>query len=170
MSAGSWIRKLLGGSGTARGEKNKNGAGKKAKDNESGVAGFYYNYEGSVGGDNFRYALKSSNGVVIFSYESMEHRKAGEMTKEVSGSVLESLNEICVSCRVAEWDGFSKRNTGVCDGEGFSIGIVFGDGSDLYADGTNVFPERYGEFCERIHALFDPIRDELLTAIKEDED
>ena len=151
------------------GEKGTNGAGKKARDNESGIQYFSYRYNGSIGGNNHRYELTEKDGAVTFTFESMVYPDLGEARTEVNPQVLTRLKELYRELRLAEWDGYSKYNPLVLDGEGFALSIRFCDGGRLSADGTNAFPPRYGEFCDAMRAILDPLRDEILKARETDD-
>lgn len=152
-----FIRNVIGA-----GEKGDKGIGKKAKDNKSGLCGFYYGYDGTIGRNNYSYDIKKQDGVTVFEYKSLEHEDLGEMKKTVGDGLCEKLNEIYLEYRVAEWDGFSRYNTEICDGAGFSLSLYFNDGKSVYAHGSNAYPERYRDFIDKVKSLLDPLRDELL--------
>ncbi|MBP5231759.1 MAG: hypothetical protein ILO68_08505, partial [Clostridia bacterium] len=67
-----------------------------------------------------------------------------------------------LSLRIAEWDGFQRYNSMVCDGDGFSVRFGFQDGGSVNAHGSNAYPDRYREFRQGMDALLDPIRDQML--------
>ena len=146
------------------GEEGSNGIGDKAKDNTSGIVSFRYSYDGSIGGNNYAYEVKLEDGKVLFTYESMEHWDYGEMTCEVPADVLAGLEAIYREFRLATWDGYSKYNSWVSDGEGFSVSIGFADGASMSAHGTNAFPKGYRDVRARFDALFAPFVEQLLEA------
>ncbi|MBQ7699940.1 MAG: hypothetical protein IJT49_06325 [Clostridia bacterium] len=144
------------------GEEGEEGIGKKADDNKSGLCGFSYSYDGTIGGNNFHYRIKKEADAFVFEYDSMEHRDYGMMKIAVSSDIMKQLYDLYLSCRVAEWDGYSKYNTMVCDGNGFSLSLKFNDGGRLSASGTNAFPPGYRQFCDGMNKILDPLRDEML--------
>ena len=149
------------------GEEGKDGLGKKAVDNKSGLSYFYFSYDGTIGGNNYHYRVENKDGVCVFEYETMEHPDYGKMTMTVDGSVLDELNDLYLKYRIAEWEGYSKYNTMVCDGDGFSLSLKFNDKKYMSASGTNAYPERYGQFCGDVDGILDPLRDRLLAEAKE---
>ena len=56
---------------------------------------------------------------------------------------VQALMEVIETYDVSSWDGFSKANENVLDGEGFSLEIGFTDGTCVKADGDNAFPDHY---------------------------
>lgn len=145
------------------GEEGEEGIGKTAVDNLSGIKYFRYAYNGSIGGDNFYYELNRTEGGAVFAYWSMLHPERDRMETPVGEEILDRVNGIYLSCRLAEWDGYSKYNTCVFDGSGFMLSIVFNDGASMRADGTNAFPKGYRGFIEKLDALLEPISEELLN-------
>ncbi|MBO4868175.1 MAG: hypothetical protein J5585_00525 [Clostridia bacterium] len=143
-------------------EKGTDGEGKKAVSNKSGLKRFNYSYDGTIGGNNCSYDLRYENGVPVLRYESMEHPDYGEMKTEIGEDVVDTLNNIYLNLRIAEWNGYSKYNPEVCDGEGFSLSMGFNDGKSLSASGTNAFPPGYGAFCAAMERVLEPIRDRML--------
>ena len=148
------------------GEKGSNGAGRRAKDNKSGILSFSYRYDGTIGGSNYVYGIEKRENGVFFTYESMMYHDLGKAEVPVDNTVPERLNDVYLSCRLAEWDGYSKYNPYVCDGEGFSLSIRFNDGASLYTNGMNAFPDRYAEFCAAMSEILDPIRDKVIDSVK----
>ena len=150
------------GCGTKPGVTGSNGLGKRAKDNESGVVGFYYHYDGTIGGDSFTYQVQKKDDKIMLTYESMEHSDWGEMTKELDEAFLSRLTELYKNCRVAAWEGYRKTNTMVSDGDGFSLSLYFADGKSMSASGMNAHPEGYRDFRDAMNEIFDPVIKELL--------
>ncbi|MBQ7725692.1 MAG: hypothetical protein IJT66_00955 [Clostridia bacterium] len=149
------------------GERGTNGAGRWARINKSGISDFYYYFDGTVGGNNFHYRVTEKDNRVLFAYRFMEFPDLKETQMAVDRDVLEQLNQLYLRYRLAAWNGFSKYHQHVCDGSAFSLQITFRDGAVLCADGRNVFPPRYHEFCAAMKALLDPLRDALLNAAKD---
>lgn len=70
------------------------------------------------------------------------------MTDEEVAAFAESLGDL------SAWDGFSKDNPNVLDGESFRLNIAFTDGSSVTAWGSNAFPEGYPDAKSTINAFF----------------
>lgn len=144
------------------GEEGEDGIGKKALDNNSGLSYFYYSYDGTIGGNNYHYRIENKDGEYTFEYEAMDHDDYGKMTAAVDSSVIDKLNDLYLKCRVAEWDGYSKYNSMICDGDGFSLSLKFNDKKHMSASGSNAYPERYRQFYDGMNEILSPFRDKLL--------
>ena len=144
------------------GESGKGGAGIFARSNKSGITEFVYRFDGTIGGNNFCYRVTKKENGAVFGFKSMLYRDLGEAETEADGELLDRLDKIYRDLRIAAWNGFSKYNRHIRDGTGFSLSIRFSDGKSLYANGTNAFPPRYGEFRAAIGELLDPLRDSLI--------
>lgn len=145
------------------GIKGTNGLGSLASENPSDIQSFRYSYDGTIGGNNFSYELRTSDEGYTFIYASMEHPDYGEMSADVPSDLAVELKAAYSDCRVFEWDGFHKYVTNVCDGSGFSIWFSFLDGNSMSASGTNCEPARYYEFETRMKMLFSPYVARLLS-------
>lgn len=56
--------------------------------------------------------------------------------------------ELCAKLHafgVQRWNGFSKSNPNVLDGDSFSLNIELTDGSTITAYGSNAYPKNYQE-------------------------
>ena len=144
------------------GEEGTEGIGPSAVDNESGIVFFRYAYDDSIGGNNHSYTVTMEDGTATFVYETMEHSDYGEMSCQLPAEALAQLEALYKQCRVATWNGYSKYNSWVSDGEGFSLDIRFADGERLTASGTNAFPDGYGNFRNGLRELFAPYVERLL--------
>ena len=149
------------------GEEGDDGLGKKAASNNSGLLKFYYSYDGTIGGNNYHFKIYKENDSFVFEYESMQHKDYGVMKMPVDSSIMDKLNDLYLSCRVFEWEGYSKYNSMVCDGKGFSLDIRFNDGKYMSASGTNAFPERYGKFYDGMCKILDPLCEKMLETARQ---
>ncbi|MBQ3934958.1 MAG: hypothetical protein II715_03990 [Clostridia bacterium] len=155
MAAGRIIRKLLF-------EKGPSGAGPMAKDNMSGLESFSFNFDGTIGGNNYTYVLNRVEGKWIFQFEGMAYSHYGTLSREVDPSVPERLYRVYLDQRIACWDGYQKYDPNVCDGSGFSVYYRFGDGKSVSASGMNAFPDGYADFTAAVEEIFSPVREEML--------
>ncbi len=132
------------------------------KENKSGIKEFRFNYSNPFGACSYSYAVKNKGGKVIFEFEDDQHREFETMSCEIGNDILEKLNDYYVKDKIKKWDGFSKTNRHVLDGDGFSLEICFNDGRSLYARGSNSFPAGYSDFVGNIRSLFKPYTEMLL--------
>ena len=159
---GTALLRLILRIGFISGEKGKTGKGILARSNKSGIAKFSYRFDGTIGGNNFVYTVAEKDGAAVFACESMRRRDVGKAEMPVDKNVLERLYKAYLDLRLAAWNGYSRYNSRIHDGRGFSLSIRFRDGKELSASGMNAFPARYGEFCERMGEILDPLKDKLL--------
>ena len=157
------ILSFITGRAGSLGEKGSNGIGKKAKDNESGIQSFIYRYNNSFGASSYNWNVTEKDGKVTFTYDSMQHEEFGEMKLECDKEILDKLYGVYKDIRIAEWDGYDKHNPNVLDGDGFSLKIVFNDGADLSAHGSNACPARYGDFKSAIYEVLAPLQEKILA-------
>ena len=143
------------------GEKGKSGIGLRAKSNESGLKSFYYGYHGSRRGSN--YTVVSENGKAVLKYDSGKNREFGLMEYECEASLMEALYGLYKDCNICSWNGFSKVNKRVLDGDGFSLKLIFNDGKELSAYGSNAFPKGYGDFIQKLDELMTPVKNACLA-------
>ena len=143
------------------------GAGDAAEENNSGVTYFYYSYNGSIGGNSFSYEVSKRDEGIIFVFEGLEFRHLGEMRTELDEAFLGKLDSLYRECNLRKWDGYSKTNRMVLDGDGFSLRIKFGNGKSISASGSNCTPKGYREFREKMNALFEPLKEKLLDEAKQ---
>ena len=69
--------------------------------------------------------------------------------------VNQKVMEIISKYDVFSWDGFDKDNRWVLDGEDFTFKLVLSDGTDVYATGSNKFPNNYRDVFFELEALFE---------------
>ena len=95
-----------------------------------------------VGFDGLDYTLHIENGF-------------GDDYQTLKPEVNQRIMEIISKYDVLSWDGFDKDNRWVLDGEDFTFKLVLSDGTDVYATGSNKFPENYREVFSELEALFE---------------
>jgi len=139
------------------------GEGDSALDNESGLTGFCYHYDGTIGGNNYTISVKKTDEGYALSYASMEHREFGEMTGPLDAAFVSALDELLKRHHITRWNGFSKVARGVCDGDGFSLEVKYEDKKTVRASGSNACPRGYCEFKRDMMSMFTPKLEELLS-------
>ncbi|MBQ2412130.1 MAG: hypothetical protein II313_01760, partial [Anaerotignum sp.] len=73
---------------------------------------------------------------------------------DLEDDIMDQLETIVYEHQMYQWDGFSKTDTNVMDGEGFSLDITFMDGTTVSAHGSNAFPSGYGAAEDAFNGLF----------------
>ena len=95
-----------------------------------------------VGFDGQDYTLHIENGF-------------GDDYQTLKPDVNQKIMEIISKYDVFSWDGFDKDNRWVLDGEDFTFKLVLSDGTDVYATGSNKFPNNYRDVFSELEALFE---------------
>ena len=92
----------------------------------------------------YRYGEIRYDSYNIFLDEEGYHISVNdEESVPMNDEAVQALMEVIETYDVSSWDGFSKANENVLDGEGFSLEIGFTDGTCVKADGDNAFPDHY---------------------------
>ncbi len=85
------------------------------------------------------------------------------MTDEDMAAFSTLLHEL----NLAEWNGFRKSDPDVLDGEDFSLSVVFADGDEISAYGSNSFPSGYEDKMSRIEDFFRTLMEDYEINIPE---
>ena len=132
-----------------------------AENNTSGINGFYYSYDGTIGGNNYSISIKKDADKYILEYITMEYRDYGTMTMELDQQFIDELDLICQNNKVCKWNGFSGHDKNVCDGDGFSLRIKYNDEGCVECDGMNSYPSGYWDYIKQVKELFEDKLNEL---------
>ena len=123
--------------------------------------------ESDIAFDYFCYSNSGSSTYEIYSYEVGRDEETGEWTVicelhcgydtytlPADAELMNKLTEIMDAHTLRQWDGFSASDSMVLDGSGFSLEVDFEDGSAVYAQGSNSFPDGFNEAKQAIDGLF----------------
>lgn len=149
-------------------EKGKDGLGSKAVVNTSGLTYFYYSYNGSIDAGSWSFEVSEEDGAALVKYEGMRYSEYGEMTSTEDIALLKDLEKLYVDNNICQWEGYSKYNPNVLDGDGFSLDLKFADEKGMSASGSNTFPDGYGDFSREMHEIIDPVIDKILEARRQE--
>ena len=67
------------------------------------------------------------------------------------------LCALCDELGLKSWDGFSGTNSGVLDGDGFSVSVEFADGGRVHASGYMRFPRGYRMAKDALFSFFEGV-------------
>ena len=117
---------------------------------------FYYSHSGSMVDEIYSYEIKSDESsptgyTVIFDLNCGYEVYSTSADAELVQAVIDLIEE----CELHKWNGFNETDSMVMDGSGFSLWIVYADGTEIYAHGSNSFPANYGESADKIDMLFE---------------
>ena len=94
----------------------------------------------------------------IVSFKDDGVKEEDKLTREVGKDEVLKLEEIFNKYYIYEWDGYSKADQDVLDGNSFSLNYKNADKISISASGYMMYPERYRDFKEEIiyfyHNLF----------------
>lgn len=77
----------------------------------------------------------------------IDYDKNGKEKKyKIDRATMDAISTLCSNLNILSWDGYDMCDEDVLDGGGFSLNIVFEDGTTVRAEGDNCFPENYSEF------------------------
>lgn len=130
----------------------KDGVGEYKK-----VVGCHFNISGMREG--FSYTIKKDEkNEGRYVLECDDHSNSiSEITCSVGEDTMEKLSQLVSDRNILSWDGFSKSMRGVLDGSGFSLEVVFEDGTYVSAHGSNSFPKNYNEFEREFLEIMGPV-------------
>ncbi len=72
---------------------------------------------------------------------------------------IEDVEALLDEYRIAAWNGFRGVDRYALDGESFSLGLTYADGSTVTASGSNEFPDGYFAFSGALDGLVQPYID-----------
>lgn len=113
---------------------------------------FSYQHRGSSAYDGYRYTFYRDETGVHLTADMNSGREKLQVTLDVE--TMEKLEQIVFAHQMQNWDGFSKTNSHVMDGEGFSLHITFMDDTEISAKGNNAFPAGYGDAENAFGGMF----------------
>ena len=88
---------------------------------------------------------------------------------EVDSKDVDRILRILQDHDVSSWDGFSKSDKNVLDGDGFSFKVVTKNNQSIYADGYMKFPKYYFEVVSELKTIFNDICDKTFLPLFEHE-
>lgn len=100
----------------------------------------------------FKYDDNSDRYMVMIKPYLIEDENRLEV--EVDESFKDKLKEILVKYEVFKWEGFSKSDHNVLDGDSFSFNAWFKDKTSIHASGYMMWPENYRNVRDELDKLF----------------
>ena len=117
------------------------------------ITSFSYEY-GSYFPGYFQYDIVKDNGRYQLSIQGYND-KAVNVSKQISVSDVDRLAKIINQYQIYQWNGFNQEDKGVMDGDGFTLHIVYEDGSIIDAHGYMKYPNNYREGHNKICSFFE---------------
>ncbi len=117
------------------------------------IIAFSFTHNGSSMDQCYRYSASLEDDSIRMHTEELF---SGGLVLDtlVTEPVLEQLGAIAGKYRLDLWDGFDKTKKSTRDGTSFTLSIALADGTTIYAQGSNKFPDGYSDAKSEIAALF----------------
>lgn len=122
------------------------------KATQAPVIAFHYSHRGTSYDSIYSYEVEASGNDYRFRFLPMREEDA--QTAIMTESDVAALHEIINRFDLWKWHGFNKSASGVLDGAGFTLTILFADGTVIEAHGNNAFPQNYNKALSEIKILF----------------
>ena len=90
---------------------------------------------------------------MTLEWEAPQVARRANVTPEQYARLCELTDELGLK----SWDGFSGTDSGVLDGEGFSVHIDFAGGEKARASGYMCFPKGYREAKRKMFSFFETV-------------
>ena len=121
------------------------------------LTSLYLSYsKGYMMNANIQYDFKYDDKTNKYIVEIKPYLVADEdkLVTEVDEKFQNKLKEILIKYDVAKWDGFSKSDQNVLDGDSFSFGAWFKDKTSIHASGYMMWPDNYSNVRGELDSLF----------------
>lgn len=116
------------------------------------IRSFEYYHNGSSAYDGYNYTFyRDEEGVHLTAELNCGWEK---LDVDLDDETMAQLETIVFEHRMHNWDGFSKTDSNIMDGEGFSLYIDFMDNTRISAHGSNAFPKGYGDAESAFNEIF----------------
>ncbi len=119
---------------------------------------FYYTNGYAINSD-IRYEIdcKDKCIAIVKPYGKSDDEKIEvEINKETLNEIIDVLNKY----DVIKWNGFSKSDHDVLDGDSFSMHFTYNDGKRVSASGYMMWPENYREVQKELDSIFKEIEND----------
>lgn len=74
--------------------------------------------------------------------------------KKIDLSFVKKIEDILNKYNVSRWNGFSKSDKNVLDGNSFSLSVIFQNDEKISASGYMMYPDNYGDVSGELDKLF----------------
>ena len=121
----------------------------------TGVSRLSFGY--SVGNymyGSVNYELNEKDGVYTATIKQNEVPEEGALVVEVDADFAERVAALLRENEVGKWNGFSKSDKNVLDGDSFHLYLTTTEGETVSASGYMMWPTHYGKVCGGLDGLF----------------
>ncbi|MBO7401789.1 MAG: hypothetical protein J6U10_02225 [Lachnospiraceae bacterium] len=119
------------------------------------VKSFRFSYSnGSMMNSSTVYELTSKDGEYIARYKPYLIPEKLTLEIKTDKAFADTLAEIMKKNNVGKWDGYSKSDKNVLDGDSFGFSARYGDKGSISAHGYMKYPANYGKFSGEVDEAF----------------
>ncbi len=79
------------------------------------------------------------------------------ITVKISNEDIKKIEEILRKYEVGKWNGFSKSDQNVLDGDSFHFYVTFKDNTKISASGYMMYPTNYGKVEKELEEIFESL-------------
>ncbi len=79
------------------------------------------------------------------------------ITVNINNEDIKKIEEILKKYEVGKWNGFSKTDPNVLDGDSFHFYVTFKDGKSISASGYMMYPTNYGSVEKELEEIFESL-------------
>jgi len=131
------------------------------------LAAFSFTKRGAESSQCVLYSMEATEDGVRLYTEGL-YSGGPVVDRMADEAALTQLAVLVRNHRLDRWDGFSQKAQNVSDGTGFTLCILFSDGTSVSAEGNNRFPDGYAETEKAICELFEYLTDRYGDTAQED--
>ena len=124
----------------------------------SEIKSFNYGYSiNMMMNGNVSYYVVLKDGKYIATIKPYMVAQEDALEVELNSDQISKLRNILIDNHVNKWNGFSKSDKNVLDGNSFSLSVYFVNGEDISAHGYMVWPSNYSEVRGSLDEFFGEI-------------
>ena len=102
---------------------------------------------------NYNLYLEKDKIIINIKPNNLPYEEA--KTIEINDNkVISEIENLLNKYEVYKWDGFSKSDNNVLDGNSFFFNLVYSDNKKINANGYMMYPKNYKEVKEGLDSIF----------------
>lgn len=110
-------------------------------------------------GFDYEYEFKDSKHTLSIRVDGVAEDDALKL--ETNEEFVQKLESVIGEYSLKKWDGYSKSDDNVLDGNGFGFSARFDDDTSIYASGYMMYPKNYAQVRGALGGLFLPLYEQV---------
>ncbi|MBQ8119282.1 MAG: hypothetical protein IJ172_00685 [Ruminococcus sp.] len=110
-------------------------------------------------GFDYEYEFKDSKHTLSIRVDGVAEDDALKL--ETNEEFVQKLESVIDEYSLKKWDGYSKSDDNVLDGNGFGFSARFDDDTSIYASGYMMYPKNYAQVRGALDGLFLPLYEQV---------